>query len=319
MNDIASPLVTILIPAYNEENNLPRVYERVDRIIAAQEPEYRFEVIILDNASRDGTGKVAAGICEKDPRWKYLRYSRNFGLEASLLAGLDNAQGDAVINLFSDLQDPPEIIPEMLKLWKQGGEVVYGKLGKRNDGNVLKSLGAKVAYQMIYWLSDCKIVPDATDFRLMDRKVVNALRVLREPDRYMRGLVHWVGFNQVPIEYERAPRAEGRSSAGLYYCIKFALHAVICFSSKPLHMVTVFGFATTVCSFILSMLYVLFYFVRPPFLHEPPPGVTTVFLLLLFLIGSNALFLGIIGEYVGRIYNQGKNRALYLIEKTVNL
>ncbi len=262
MNNTESPLVTILIPAYNEESNLPRVYERVAKIITSQESEYRFEVILLDNASRDGTATVATAICEKDPRWKYLRYSRNFGLEASLLAGLDNAKGDAVINLFSDLQDPPELIPDMLKLWKQGGDVVYGKLGKRNDGSVLKSLGAKVAYQMIYWLSDCKIVPDATDFRLMDRKVVNALRLLREPDRYMRGLVHWVGFNQVAIEYERAPRAEGRSSAGLYYCIKFALHAVICFSSKPLQIVTLFGLATTAASMLLALLYVIFFFVR---------------------------------------------------------
>lgn len=318
MNDPTAALISIIVPAYNEEKNLPRVYERLDKIIAAA-PEYRFEVIILDNASRDGTGAVATAICAKDPRWKYLRYSRNFGVEASLLAGLDHAKGDAVINLFSDLQDPPEIIPEMLKLWKEGADVVYGKLEKRNDSSALKSLGAKIAYQMIYMLSDCKIVPDATDFRLMDRKVTDALRVLREPDRYMRGLVHWVGFKQAPIVYQRAQREEGESSAGLYYCIKFALHAIICFSSKPLQFAAVFGLATTVVSFLLAMLYLLFYFVRPPFLHEPPPGVTTIFLLVLFLIGSNALFLGIIGEYVGRIYDQGKGRPLYLVERSVNL
>ena len=314
-----APFVTLIIPAYNEEGNLPTLVERVNKVLASQEPQFRFEVILLDNASTDRTPEKAAEICACDPRWKYLRYSRNFGLEASLLAGLDHAGGDAVINLFSDLQDPPEVIPAMLKLWREGADVVYGKLTKRNDDNWLKTLGAKVAYQLICQLSDCKIVPDATDFRLMDRKVVDNLRLLREPDRYMRGLVHWVGYKQVPIVYERARRTRGESSARLYYCIKFALHAVICFSSKPLHIVTAFGLAITAISALLGTLYLGLFFARPAFLAPPPPGITTVFLLLLFMIGSNALFLGIIGEYIGRIYNQGKNRALYLVDKKINL
>ena len=207
----------------------------------------------------------------------------------------------------------------MLRLWKQGADVVYGKLTKRNDDNWMKTLGAKIAYQMICRLSDCKIVPGATDFRLMDKKVVANLRLLREPDRYMRGLVHCVGYKQVPIIYERARRTRGESSARLYYCVKFALHAVICFSSKPLHIVTIFGLAITAISVSLGLLYVLLFFARPTFLAPPPPGITTVFLMLLFMIGSNALFLGIIGEYVGRIYNQGKARALYLVEQKINL
>jgi len=314
-----SDLVTIIIPAYNEESNLPALVERVNSVLASQEPEFRFEVILLDNASTDRTREKAAEICACDPRWKYLRYSRNFGLEASLLAGLDHAQGDAVINLFSDLQDPPEVIPAMLRLWKEGADVVYGKLTKRNDDSWLKTVGAGIAYRMICSLSDCKIVPDATDFRLMNRKVVQNLRLLREPDRYMRGLVHWVGYKQVPIIYERARRVRGESSARLYYCVKFALHAVICFSSKPLHIVTLFGLAITAMSACLGVIYMLLFFARPSFLAPPPPGITTVFLMLLFMTGSNALFLGIIGEYIGRIYNQGKDRALYLVDKKINL
>lgn len=313
-----SHLVTIIIPAYNEAENLPVLVDRVNEVLASQEPEFRFEVILLDNASTDRTPDKAAEICACDPRWKYLRYSRNFGLEASLLAGLDHAAGDAVINLFSDLQDPPELIPEMLRLWKQGADVVYGKLTKRNDDNLLKTLGAKIAYRMICSLSDCKIVPGATDFRLMNRKVVDNLRVMREPDRYMRGLVHWVGYKQVPLVYERARRTQGESSAKLYYCIKFALHAVICFSSKPLQIVTLFGLAITGVSMLLGMLYMVLYFARPSFLAPPPPGITTIFLMLLFMIGSNALFLGIIGAYIGRIYNQGKGRVLYIVDKKIN-
>ncbi len=313
-----SPLISIIIPAFNEEGNLATVFERVNKMMDCA-AAYRFEAIVLDNASVDRTSELALEFCQTDPRWKYLRYSRNFGAEASLLAGLDHAEGDAVVNLFSDMQDPPELIPTMIQLWRQGADVVYGSLTKRSDGNWLKTLGAKIAYLMICNLSDCKIVPNATDFRLMDRKVVQQLRALREPDRYMRGLVHWVGFKQVPLPYERALRTKGKSTANVYYCVKFALHAVICFSNKPLKVVTLFGLLITSVSFVLSLTYALLYFAQPSFLTKAPPGVTTTFLLLLFMIGSNALILGIIGEYVGRIYNQGKGRMPYIVDQKVNI
>jgi polyisoprenyl-phosphate glycosyltransferase len=318
MSNPKRPLVSIIIPAFNEEKNLPTLFKRVDAV-TQQLSDHDFELIVLDNFSIDNTEALATAQCQRDPRWKYVRYSRNFGAEASLLAGLDLASGDAVINLFSDLQDPPEKIPEMVEKWEAGHDVVYGIVKERNDSSRLKTIGAKLAYKLIYALAECKIPENATDFRLLDRKVVLTLRQLREPDRYMRGLVHWVGYRQIGFEYDRDKRQGGKSTANLLYCIKFTLHAVVCFSSKPMHLSMLFGIALTAASLVLGMLYLLLYFVRPSFLAPPPPGTTTLILLALFILGVNSLFIGIIGEYVGRIYRQSKNRPVYIIDRTLNI
>lgn len=274
---------------------------------------------MLDNASTDRTGALAKRQCQQDSRWKYLRYSRNFGAEASMLAGLDHASGDAVINVFSDLQDPPELIPQMLAKWESGADVVYGVLRTRNDASYLKTIGARIAYKLIRRLADTTIPENATDFRLLDRKVVDALRQLREPDRYLRGLVHWLGFRTDHFVYDRAKRQHGQSSANVWYCFKFTLQAIICFSSKPMHLAMYLGVTLTSSATGLALLYFALYFIRPAFLTPPPPGLTTVLLLSLFSIGINALLLGIIGEYIGKIYNQGKQRPLYIIAESIGL
>ncbi len=310
-------MLSFIIPAYNEEANLPRLFERVGAVADGLRERCRCEMILLDNCSRDRTGELAVVQCARDARWKYVRYSRNFGAEGSLMAGLDFARGDAVINLFSDLQDPPELIPQMLDEWEKGADVVYGVVRERNDSSKLKTLGARVAYWLINLLADCNIPRNATDFRLMDRKVVLTLRALREPDRYMRGLVHWVGFEQRPIVYDRSLRVGGQSSANLIYCVKFAIHAIFCFSSKPLDLAMISGGALTILSLLLAVLYGVLFFVRPVFLNPPPPGITTILLLMLFGLGSQSLFMGIIGKYVGRIYNQGKGRPVYIADKTI--
>jgi dolichol-phosphate mannosyltransferase len=224
------------------------------------------------------------------------------------------AKGDAVILLFSDLQDPPELIPSFLQHWEKGADVVYGKLLKRNDSSWIKTVGARIAYWLIRHLSDCDLPRDATDFRLMDRRVVDVLKTLRENDRYLRGMVHWVGFKQVAVPYNRSPREEGRSSANLIYCIKFALHAIVCFSGRPLELALWVGLFLTFGSTALGILYIIFYFIRPEFLHPPPPGITTLILLQLFGIGLNSLFLGAIGHYLARVYNQTKKRPIYIVD-----
>jgi glycosyltransferase involved in cell wall biosynthesis len=311
--------ISILIPAFNEEGNIPSLISRLDRQYEKLKSQYEFEFILLDNNSKDKTRELALEQCENNKLWKYLRYSRNFGPESSLLAGLDHVSGDATIILFSDLQDPPENFPAMLEKWESGAEVVYGVVRKRNDATFFKTLGAKIAYFLIYHLTDTKIPPNATDFRLLDMKVVKALRELREPDRYFRGLVHWVGFKEDFFLYDRQKRFAGESNANFVYCVKFAVHAIICFSSKPMHFILAAGIILTCISVIAAITYTALFFVRPPFLVPPPPGITTLVILGCLALGINSLFLGIIGEYVGRIYNQGKARPLYIISEKVNL
>lgn len=312
-------LISIILPAYNEEANLPKAITRINAVAERLSEQYDFEMIVLDNASTDQTGEIARAQCKSDPRWKYLTYSRNFGAEASMLAGLDHAKGDAVINIFSDMQDPPEMIPEMVRMWESGAQMVYGVLRKRNDYSILKTIGAKLAYKLIKWLADTNIPENATDFRLMSRVVVDAVCQLREPDRYLRGLVHWLGFKTSSFQYDRAKREGGTSSANLFYCVRFALHAIVCFSSKPMHISMIFGCLLTSASILLSILYIVLYFTRPSFLTTPPPGITTIILLAVLAIGINALLLGIMGEYIGRIYNQGKKRPLYVVAYKENL
>lgn len=307
-------LITIAIPAYNEERNLPKLEERLRSVLAPLETDYDFELLILDNASRDKTYAIALAISDRDPRYRVVRYSRNFGCEASLCAALDLAKGDAVILLFSDLQDPPELIPTFIDQWQKGADVVYGKVLKRNDSSWLKTVGARGAYWLIRHLSDCDLPRDATDFRLLDRKVVDVLGTLRENDRYLRGMVHWVGFRQVAVPYDRVPRENGRSSANLIYCIKFTLHAIICFSGRPLEMATWAGLILTSGSVLLGFLYTGLYFFRPESMLPPPPGITTLILLQLFGIGINSLFLGVIGNYLARVYNQTKKRPIYIVD-----
>jgi glycosyltransferase involved in cell wall biosynthesis len=310
--------ISILIPAYNEQGNIPSLISRLEHLYVKLKSQYDFEFLLLDNNSKDRTRELALQQCQNNKLWKYLRYSRNFGAESSILAGLDHVTGDATIIVFSDLQDPPENIPVMLEKWEAGAEVVYGVINKRNDSNILKTLGAKSAYFLIHHLTDSKIPVDATDFRLLDRKVVDALRALREPDRYFRGLVHWVGFKEDAFLYDRDKRVAGKSNANFIYCVKFALHAIVCFSSKPMHFILAAGILLTCISIIAAFIYTILFFVRPAFLIPPPPGMTTVVILVCLALGINSLFLGIIGEYVGRIYNQGKARPLYIVSEKVN-
>jgi glycosyltransferase involved in cell wall biosynthesis len=310
-------LISITIPAYNEQENLPTLFERLNLVLQSLKESYHFECIILDNGSSDRTPEIARDLCAHDTRWKYVRYSRNFGSEASLLAGLDFANGEAVINLFSDLQDPPELIPSLLESYEKGYDVVYGVVRERNDDSWLKSLGARVAYWLIYRLTECKIPPNATDFRLLSRKVYMHLRELREADRYMRGLTHWVGFKKTGVEFDRAPRLKGESAANLIYCVYFTLNAIVSFSARPLRWVMIFGAVVTFLSLILALTYILLYCFPVAFLPIPSPGITTAVILILFGLGLNSLFVGIIGEYTGRIYGQGKQRPIYIVDDKI--
>lgn len=310
--------LSILVPVFNEEGNLPRLQKRLDLVLEKIKGKIDPEVIILDNCSTDNSSDISKAIVKKSSYWKYIRLSRNFGYHNSLACGFDIATGDGLIVLAGDLQEPPEFIPEMVEKWEQGYDVVYGLLNERNDSSPLKTIGARIFYPLIYTLSETTLPQNATDFRLIDRKIIDVIKKMREPDRYLRGLIHWSGFKQIGFQYDREKRVYGESVAGIWYSTKWALNAIICFSNFPLRIISYFGIIVLLISTGLSLFFIYTKFYPLAFLQTPPTGSTVIILLLLFIIGMNSLFLGLIGEYVGRIYTQGKERPLYIIDEVVN-
>ncbi len=309
-------LVSLILPAYNEAENLPELRERLTAVTAAL-PEYRFEFLLIDNASVDATQQIGERFAADDPRWRYLRFSRNFGAEISLAAGLRYARGDAAVLIATDLQDPPEKLGEMIALWEQGYQVVYGQLERRADGNLLKTLGVRVAYWLIHRLSEVRIPPNATDFRLLARPVMDAVNQCREQNRYLRGLVQWAGFRQVGFPYDRAERKAGQSTANLLFCLQYAFNAILAFSSQPLRLATYAGLLTITGSVLGAVVYTGIYIAfRLGYLsYGPPPGWTTITLALFFMIGMQSLFLGLLGEYIANIYREAKERPLWVVDR----
>ena len=317
-NSTKKPLVSIVVLAYNEEGSLPEAFTRLNNVMETL-PLYNFEVLLIDNYSEDRTSDLGKEYTEEDDRWRYIRFSRNFGAEASVAAGLHYSKGDALIYLPADMQEPPEAIPVMLEKWCLGYDVVYGEIVKRSDASVLKTVGAKIAYKMIYLLSDIKIPPNATDFRLIARPVIEALKRCDERNRYLRGLVYWSGFRQCSFPYEREPRKRGESDAGLIFCLYYAMNALVAFSTKPLQLASIFGMVTTFASALGALVYVLLYLLVSNGLISftpPPPGWTTMFLGIMFFGGLQSLFIGILGQYLSNTYTEVKKRPLWVLYQT---
>ncbi len=311
------PLVSIVMPAYNEQDMLEELYRRVTAVCDGQ-TGYEFEFLLVDNCSEDDTGRLGEQFCQRDSRWRYLRFSRNFTAEVSLAAGMHYAGGEAIIFLSSDLQEPPECIPTMLAKWSEGYDVVYGRISHREDSGFVKNLGAKIAYKLIHALSDIKIPQGASDFRLITRPVIEALKRCDERNRYLRGLVHWVGFRQCSFPYEREPRKGGESHAGVWFCLHFALTALAAFSTTPLRWASIVGMLTTAASVLGGGVCLLLYVLQSTgvLAADVLSGWTSLVLLILFLGGAQCLFLGIAGEYIGRIYTETKRRPLWVVQQT---
>ena len=312
------PLISVVLPAYNEAENLEELFERLTSTVASIRG-YDFEFLLIDNRSTDGTPDIARRFTERDARWRFLRFSRNFGAEISLAAGLRYARGECVILMATDLQDPPELIPLMLQKWRDGYHVVYGQVRERQDYHLLKGIGARLAYWLIFRLSETKIPPGATDFRLMTRPVVDALNHCGEQNRYQRGLVHWVGFRQTGFVYDRTERKAGKTTADLLFCLQYAINAIVAFSSKPLRVASYFGLLAMAAGFLGAFVYaMLFCLVKFRVLHlePPPPGWTTLTIALLLFSGLQSLFLGLLGEYLGNIYREVKGRPLWVVDET---
>jgi polyisoprenyl-phosphate glycosyltransferase len=308
----ARKLVSIIVPVRNEEGNLPRAYDEVTALMASL--PYDYEVLLIDNDSIDRTGELSAEICERDARWRYIKFSRNFTVEASLAAGYRFARGDAAIVLFGDLQDPPSLIADFLRKWEEGYEVVYGMIRRREGDPIWKAWSARLLYRVVNYLADVKIPNNATDFRLLSRRAIDALNRLEERNRYIRGFSHWIGFRQCPIVYDRRPRLAGKSKAPFFYLLNLAANAITCFSIKPLQLFSLFGFLTLGATIVAAISYLACYC-----LGAAVPGLTTIYLLLLANLGVMLVGFGTLGEYVGRIYIETKHRPLYLVERTINV
>lgn len=305
-------LVSIVIPARNEADNIGPLERELGESLARL--PYDFEFIVIDNGSTDGTEAAVKALCARDARWKYIRFSRDFGVEASLTAGYRLASGDAIVVMYSDLQDPPQVIPAFLERWREGYDVVYGVRTVRPGDARWRNGMVKVVYRLIAALADVKIPKDAGDFRLVSRRVADALDSCHESNRYMRGLIAWLGFEQTGVEYQRRPRLAGESKAPIGHLIVFALNAFTSFSVKPLRMFVYLGFALLALSLLGAAVYVLLFLTG-----SPPAGITTLIVLALLGIGINSLGIGVLGEYLGRTYAETKRRPLYVISDAVNI
>jgi len=305
-------LHSVVVPMYNEELVVEATYKRLKEVMDTIEDSY--EIIFVNDGSRDKTFEILTSICERDPNIKLLDFSRNFGHQVAITAGMDFAEGNTVVVIDGDLQDPPELIPEMIKKWKEGFDVVYGKRLNRKGETFFKKFTAKMFYRFLNGMSDVDIPVDTGDFRLIDRKVCDALKQVNERNRYIRGLVSWLGFKQTSLEFNREERFAGETKYPLKKMLKFATDAIVSFSFKPLRLAS---YAGVLISFI-SFVYLIIVLYQKFFTSRAITGWASTMAVSLFFNGIVLLMLGIIGEYIGRIYDEAKGRPLYLVQKTKN-
>ncbi len=308
----SSFLLSIIIPVYNEKNNIKPLLQRLLPIIK----NYKYEVIFIDDGSTDNTNSEIKKYTSKNTNIKLISFYRNFGHQMALSCGYSKASGDCVISLDSDLQDPPEIIQNMIDQWKKGDLVVYAKRETRSVDNLFKRISASFFYNLMNFLSDIPIPKDVGDFRLLDRKVVDYLNSLPEQSKFLRGLVAWGGFPASFVSYDREKRNSGQTHYTFGKMVNFALDGIISFSVKPLRLATFFGFLAAFIGF-LGMLYAIigkFYFPQ-----DLVSGWAAIFVGLMFLGGVQLITIGIIGEYIGKIFTQIQNRPNYTIKEKLNI
>ncbi|UMR31022.1 glycosyltransferase family 2 protein [Massilia sp. MB5] len=303
-----SKLISLVAPFYNEAGNVAEFFRRV-AALAATLPQYRFEVIAVNDGSRDSTLAELEQACQRYPGVHVVDLSRNFGKEAALTAGLDRASGAAVVPIDSDLQHPPELVAEMLTQWEKGAEVVLARRSDRDTDSALQRLSANFFYRLQNRISNVHVPPDVGDFRLMDQAVVTALRQLPENHRFMKGLFAWVGFRTVTINYQPSPRVAGVSSFNFWKLWNFALEGITSFSTAPLRIWTYVGLVTSVCAILYASAIVI-----KTLLHGVDvPGYASLMVGAMFLGGIQLIGIGVLGEYVGRIYHEVKRRPVYLV------
>ena len=302
--------ISLLIPAYNEEQVLEKLFPRLNALAESQK-DYAFEFLFINDGSKDATLDIIKDYAEKDTRVSYINLSRNFGKEIGMVAGLDHAKGDAVVVIDADLQDPPELIPEMISLWEEGYDDVYAKRRSREGESWLKKFTSKQYYRLLQRVTRVPIQEDTGDFRLLDRRVVEALKQFRESQRNAKAMFSWVGFHKKEILYDRDPRAAGETKWNYVKLIELALDGITSFTTAPLRLSTYAGIIISGLTFI----YLIVLIVRTIFFGTDLAGYPSMMAVILFLGGVQLISLGIIGEYVGRIFNETKGRPLYFVEE----
>lgn len=307
------PLISIIVPLFNEELVIAEMYSRLTQVL--NNANFDYEILLINDGSRDKTLSVARDICAADRNVKLISFSRNFGHQVAITAGIDKASGHAVVIIDADLQDPPELIPKMVDKWTEGYQVVYGARRKREGERLFKRLTASLFYRILRRMTLVDIPVDTGDFRLIDRRIVEQLKQMRERTRFVRGMVSWVGFKQCKLEYVREKRLAGETKYPFKKMLKFALDGILSFSQVPLKFASAFGFICSGISF-LALVYGLI--IKYLFPQQAIPGWASIFVGLLFLGGVQLICLGVLGEYLGRIYEEVKQRPLYIADEEIN-
>ena len=307
--------ISVIIPMYCEEQVAEECYKRISEVLISLKEKYNYEIIFINDGSKDRTMEILEKITSKDKNVKVISFSRNFGHQAAVTAGLDNVSGDVALIIDSDLQDPPEVLPEMLKKWEEGYDVIYGKRKARRGESAFKLLSAKAFYSTLNKLSDVEIPKDTGDFRLVDRKVIDVINSLPEHNKFLRGLFSWVGFDQYAYEYTREKRFAGKTKYPLKKMLKLASDGIMSFSTKPLKIVGGLGILSVVISIIILIYSILSFTFK---WNDLTAGWTSIMCTMTFLGGIILISLWMIGEYIARIYDETKGRPQYIIKDKIN-
>ena len=313
MTTIVGPELSLVLPIYNEEAVIPALHARLQEFL--QRLGLQAEVVFVDDGSKDHSLELLRALAAREPRYRVLSFARNFGHQAAITAGLDHAHGEAIVVMDADLQDPPEVVLEMVARWREGFDVVYGRRRTRAGETRLKLFTAKWFYRLFAAMIPIEVPLDTGDFRLMSRRVVNVLRELRETHRFVRGMVAWLGFKQTAVLYDRPARFAGETKFPLAKMLRFAIDGITSFSILPLRFATYLGILISILSFGVAVWAVLTRYV----FHASVPGWTTVVVLVTLLSSVQLIMVGILGEYIGRIYEQVKQRPLYVVAERVNI
>ncbi len=309
---VMKKLISVVIPAYNEEEVVDELASRLKKVML-ENTNYDFEVIIVENGSWDSTFEKLSNIHKEDNRFKIVQLSRNFGCDGGITAGLKYANGDAAVIMNADLQDPPEMISKYIRKWEEGYDIVYGQIEKREGVPFLRRFFSTTFYKIINKLTNDSIPEGASDFRLIDKKVYSIVNKMEERNKFLRGIIAWTGFKQIGISFDRPPRFAGESKADFLTVLKVAMNGIFSFSYFPLKVVTALGLVVSVVSFLMGILEIGLYLKY----GQVVPGFTTTILLILFLFGILFFILGIIGEYLARIYDEVKQRPNYIVRNKI--